>query len=137
MKTNPILSSTPSTDEEIIVVTIPDDQLINQKRRRNRTDNDDELPPITLNQKLLYMTYGMLSVLILLNVLKFCGWWPFKLNLEVLTPPDIDVEFSSLPKMVNAKHVVVNDNGAGEALFRAGSPLEKLGLSDDIFDFED
>jgi len=112
-----------SSDEDIIVINIPEQNLVSKKKT-----NDENLPPITLNQKLLYMTYGMLSVLILLNILKFCGWWPFKLNLEVLTPPDIDVEFSSLPKMVNAKHVVIDNrflagSNTGEALFRAQSPL--------------
>jgi len=110
-----------SSDEDIIVINIPEQNLVNKKKT-----NDEN--PITLNQKLLYMTYGMLSVLILLNILKFCGWWPFKLNLEVLTPPDIDVEFSSLPKMVNAKHVVIDNrfsagSNTGEALFRAQSHL--------------
>ena len=44
-----------------------------------------------------------------LNIAKVLGYWPFKLNLDVITAADMDVNFSSLPPMVNARHIVVDE----------------------------
>lgn len=64
----------------------------------------------TTSIKILYLVYGMLTVLIILNIAKILGYWPFSINLEVITGNDLDVNFSNLPRSVKAKHIIVNED---------------------------
>lgn len=71
---------------------------------------EDDEPKITTSQKILYILYGVLFSLVVLNFFKYVGYWPYKFHLEVITEPGVDVTYSSTNDLLEVEHVVIKPN---------------------------
>lgn len=75
-----------------------------------KLDIPDDEPHVTVSQKFLYILYGILVCLLMLNFLKYFGYWPYKFHLEVITDPGVEVIYTSTNGILEIEHIVMEND---------------------------
>ena len=81
--------------EEIKITVVPDNH-----------ENKDSQENATYD-KVTYFLFGIIFCLLLLNCMKFIGYWPYHVEIEIVTDPDIEITWQSIPKNLHVTHTTV------------------------------
>ena len=72
-------------------------------------EENEEKTPISNYDKITFFLFGIIFCLLLLNILKFFGYWPYRVEIEIVTDPDIEITWQSMPANLHVTHTTVSE----------------------------
>lgn len=51
--------------------------------------------------------FGIIFCLMALNLAKFLGYWPMQVEIEIITDPDIEITWQSMPSNLHVTHTTI------------------------------